>query len=77
MPVDPDRHLPDPGIDDSPTDDELERAADNVDVTEWVVSLANTGDDNAAMLAWAQDRYREVLAAVERHREAVAREESH
>jgi hypothetical protein len=71
---DPDRHLPDPGYDDSPTDDELERAADNVDVTEWVVSLANTGDDNAALLRWAQDRYREVLAAVERAREADARE---
>lgn len=71
---DPDRHLPDPGIDDSPTDDELERAADNVDVTEWVVDLMNTGDDNASLLAWAQDCYREVLAAVERQREAEARE---
>lgn len=74
---DPDRHLPDPGIDDSPTDDELAQAAANVDVTEWVVSLANTGGDNASLLAWAQDCYREVLAAVERHREAVAREQSH
>jgi hypothetical protein len=77
MRLDPDRHLPDPGYDDSPTDDELEQAADNVDVTEWVTDLMNTGDDNKALLAWAQDRYREVLAAVERHREAVAREQSH
>lgn len=74
---DPDRYLPDPGIDDSPTDDELEQAAYSVDVTEWVTDLMNTGDDNASLLSWAQDRYREVLAAVERHREAVAREQSH
>jgi hypothetical protein len=74
---DPDRHLPDPGYDDSPTDDELASAADNVDVVEWVTDLMGTGDDNASLLAWAQDRYREVLAAVERAREADAREQSH
>ena len=75
--IDPDRHLPDPGIDDSPTDAELEQAADNIDPVEWVVDLGNTGGDDRYLLAWAQDRYREVLAAVERHREAVAREQSH
>jgi hypothetical protein len=75
--IDPDRHLPDPGIDDSPTDKELAQAADNVDVTEWVLDLGNTGGDDRYLLRWAQDCYREVLAAVERHREAVAREQSH
>jgi hypothetical protein len=65
---DPDRYLPDPGIDNSPTDAELASAADSVDVTRWVMDLANTGDDNAALLAWAQDCYREVMDAVERAR---------
>jgi hypothetical protein len=32
---------------------------------------------DAELLAWAQDRYREVLAAVERAREADARERAH
>ena len=52
--IDPDRYLPDPGIDDSPTDDELASAADGVDVTRWVMELADTGEDSAALLRWAQ-----------------------
>jgi hypothetical protein len=68
MPVDFDRHLPDPGIDDSPTDDELTSAADGVDATRWVLDLADTGDDSAALLRWAQRCYREIMDAVERGR---------
>lgn len=64
---DPDRYLPDPGIDDSPTDKELASAADGVDVTQWVMDLSNciTTSD---LLRWAQDCYREVMDAVERER---------
>jgi len=65
---DPDRHLPDPGIDDSPTDDEIASAADGVDVTQWVMDLVDTGEDSAALLRWAQDCYREIMDAVEKAR---------
>jgi hypothetical protein len=65
---DPDRYLPDPGIDDSPTDAELASAADGVDVTRWVLDLADTGEDSAALLRWAQGCYREIMDAVERNR---------
>jgi hypothetical protein len=65
---DPDRHLPDPGIDDSPTDDELASAADGVDVSQWVADLVDTGEDSAALLQWARDCYREIMDAVERGR---------
>ena len=65
---DPDRYLPDPGIDESPTDDELTSVADGVDVTRWVIDLADTGEDSAAMLRWAQGCYREIMNAVERGR---------
>jgi hypothetical protein len=69
MPMrDPDRYLPDSGIDDSPTDAELASAADGVDVTRWVADLVDTGEDNAALLRWARDCYREVMDAVEKAR---------
>ena len=67
--VDPDRHLADPGIDDSPTDAEIKQAADDIDVTEWVVGLADTCDSDAALLRWARECYREIMDAVERGRE--------
>jgi hypothetical protein len=68
MRLDPDRHLPDPGIDDSPTDAELASAADGVDVTRWVLDLFNHCVTTSDYARWAQDCYREIMDAVERGR---------
>jgi len=60
---DPDRYLPDPGLDDSPTDKELAEVAENVDIVRWVMDLANcvTASDFAR---FGEDCYQEIMDAV-------------
>lgn len=65
---DPDRYLPDPGYDDSPTDEELRNAADSVDVAKWVLDLFSHAVTTSDFAQWAQDRYREILNTVEKNR---------
>jgi hypothetical protein len=64
---DPDRHLPDPGDDDDPTDEEIAAAIDRLDVTDLLTRLCHAEPQH-----WLAE---EIFAEVERVRTSAREHE--